>query len=190
MPSVDRAALIERYAAGPAELSAALAEVPAAARTWRPNPGCWSAHEVVLHCADSETNAHMRIRYLVAESAPAILGYDQDRWAVTLDYHHLPLEPALATVVAVRANTIPLLRRLSQPTGRAPDATPNRDPTAPIPGSGSTRSISTSTPGRSAVAWRHGSGADPQRRNESNWRRPASSPHCTTRSNGTAPCTG
>ena len=113
MPSVDRAALIERYAAGPAELSAALAEVPAAARTWRPNPGCWSAHEVVLHCADSETNAHMRIRYLVAESAPAILGYDQDRWAVTLDYHHLPLEPALATVVAVRGNTIPLLRRLS-----------------------------------------------------------------------------
>ena len=128
MPSVDRAALIERYAAGPAELSAALAEVPAAARTWRPNPGCWSAHEVVLHCADSETNAHMRIRYLVAESAPAILGYDQDRWAVTLDYHHLPLEPALATVVAVRANTIPLLRRLSHAdwarTGRHTESGP------------------------------------------------------------------
>ena len=42
-----------------------------------------------------------------------IQGYDQDRWAQRLDYHALPVEPALATVTAVRANTAALLRRLS-----------------------------------------------------------------------------
>jgi hypothetical protein len=68
---------------------------------------------VIVHCADSETNAHGRIRYVLAEEQPVIQGYDQDRWAVTLDYHSLPLAPALATVTAVRANTTALLRRLT-----------------------------------------------------------------------------
>ncbi|HET8578133.1 MAG TPA: DinB family protein [Methylomirabilota bacterium] len=110
----ERGRLIERYAAGPARLRAALARVPAEARQWRPQPGEWSAHEVVVHCADSETNAAARIRYLVAEKEPTLLGYDQDGWAVALDYHAHPLEPALAVVEAVRANTTALLRRLPE----------------------------------------------------------------------------
>jgi hypothetical protein len=110
----ERAALIDRYARGPALLNAALATIPAAALTWRPAPKQWSAHEIIVHCADSETNAHGRLRYLLGEAQPVIQGYDQDRWAVTLDYHALPVEPALATVEAVRANTVPLLRRLTE----------------------------------------------------------------------------
>lgn len=106
--------LIRRYAEGPALLRKALESVPKEALKWRPAPGKWSAHEVIVHCADSETNAHMRIRYLLAEADPLIVGYDQDTWARTLDYHSLPLEPALATVEAVRANTVPLLRSLPE----------------------------------------------------------------------------
>jgi hypothetical protein len=94
-------------------LKAALAKVPAEARQWRPAPGEWSAHEVVCHCADSETNAAARIRYLLVEKDPVIVGYDQAAWAVALDYHAHPLEPALATVAAVRGNTAVLLRRLA-----------------------------------------------------------------------------
>ena len=110
----ERQALIERYAAGPAKLKAAFAKVPAEARQWRPGPGKWSAHEVICHCADSESNAALRIRYLMAEKDPLILGYDQAEWARALDYHSHPLETALATVDAVRANTLPLLRRLPE----------------------------------------------------------------------------
>jgi len=109
----DRAALIDRYANGPAVLKAALARIPKDAMQWRPGPGKWSAHEVIVHCADSETNAHSRLRTLLAEEQPVIQGYDQDRWAMKLDYHALPLEPALVTVEAVRANTVALLRRLT-----------------------------------------------------------------------------
>ena len=108
----ERAALIDNYAAGPARLRAALARVPAEARQWRPAPGKWSVHEIVVHCADSETNAHMRIRYLMGSAPAHIHGYDQDAWAATFDYHSHPLELALATVDAVRANTVPLLRRM------------------------------------------------------------------------------
>lgn len=128
MTPAEREECIRRYAEGPARLRAALARVPAEAMKWRPAPGEWSAHEVVLHCADSESNSYCRIRCLLAEPDPLIVGYDQDRWARDFDYHGLPLEPALATVEAVRANTLPLLLRLPEPawqrTGRHTESGP------------------------------------------------------------------
>lgn len=111
----ERESLIRRYEEGPARLKAAWEKVPAEARKWRPAEGKWSAHEVVCHAADSETNAYARIRFLAAEdSPPTILGYDQARWAKELDYHSKPVEPAMATVEAVRANTVPLLRAMPE----------------------------------------------------------------------------
>lgn len=125
MSPAERNSLIERYAMGPAVLEVALAVVPAGALQWRPAAGKWSAHEVIVHCADSETNAHMRLRYLLGESNPSVMGYDQDNWAIVIDYHAQPLELALATIRAVRANTVPLLNRLSEEqwrrTGRHPE---------------------------------------------------------------------
>jgi len=110
----ERGELIERYAAGPDQLRAAFARVPEEARQWRPGPGKWSAHEIVVHCADSEENSALRIRLVLAEKDPVILGYDQDEWARALDYHSCPLEPAMAAVEAARGRTVPLLRRLSE----------------------------------------------------------------------------
>ncbi|MEX0879003.1 MAG: DinB family protein [Thermoanaerobaculia bacterium] len=108
----EREALIRRYEEGPARLRAAWEKVPPEARQWRPGAGKWSAHEVVCHAADSETNAAARIRYLAAEPKPLIVGYDQAQWARIFDYHAAPVEPAMAAVEAVRANTAALLRRL------------------------------------------------------------------------------
>ena len=110
----ERDRLIQQYADGPARLESALARVPPAARKWRPAPGEWSAHEVVCHCADSETNGAARIRYVVCEPHPLVLAYDESVWAVALDYHGHPIEPALAIVRAVRANTVALLQRLPE----------------------------------------------------------------------------
>ena len=111
LTAAERASMIERYARGPGLLAAALAKVPRDALQWKPGPKRWSAHEIVVHCADSETNAHMRLRYLLAEPEPLIVGYDQDRWAQRFDYHKHPIDAALATVKAVRGNTVPLLER-------------------------------------------------------------------------------
>ena len=108
----ERESHIRQCESGPARLREALARVPSEAVQWRPGPGQFSIQEIVCHCADAETNDHARIRYLVAEEDPVIIGYDPDNWASRFDYHSHPLEAALATVDAVRGNTVPLLRRL------------------------------------------------------------------------------
>ncbi|MEX2228949.1 MAG: DinB family protein [Dehalococcoidia bacterium] len=111
----ERDALMLRYAAGPERLRASLDTAPAiAALAWRPAPDEWSAHEVAIHCADSEMNAALRIRYLVAEREPVIQGYDEFGWASALDYGHHPLTAALVVVDAVRAHTLPLIRALPE----------------------------------------------------------------------------
>ena len=113
MTPAERESLFRRYEAGPALLRAALDRAPERMRHWRPAPGKWSVHEVILHCADSETNSGMRIRYLIGETSPTIAGYDQDRWAREMNYHALPLEPAFAQVAATRAWCAPFIRSLS-----------------------------------------------------------------------------
>lgn len=114
MPRAERQRLVATYEAGFARLRDAWERVPAAARQWRPAAGKWSAHEIVCHCADSETNASTRIRYLVAEKEPVVLGYDQDEWARRFDYHAHPVDVALLAVQATRANTTALLKRLDE----------------------------------------------------------------------------
>ena len=112
MTSAERQQRIDQYERGPLRLHDALNVVPDAAVKWRPAPGKWSVHEVICHCADSEMNGGVRLRYVLAENDPLLMGYDQDAWARILDYHARPLEPALAVVEAVRANTTVLLRAL------------------------------------------------------------------------------
>jgi uncharacterized damage-inducible protein DinB len=113
-----RADLIEQYAAGAARLRGAWTAVPREAIHWRPKPGEWSAHEVICHTADSETNAYTRIRFLLAEDAPVIQGYDENHWATALDYASQSAEDALAAVEAVRAHTTSLIRALPETAWR------------------------------------------------------------------------
>jgi hypothetical protein len=110
----ERHRLIEQYGSAPGRLRDALASVPPEAMTWSPAPGEFSVHEIVCHCADSETNAYSRIRYLLTAEKPVIVGYDPVVWAREFDYANHPLDAALVTVEAVRANTAPILRRLPE----------------------------------------------------------------------------
>src|ERR1043166_9817531 len=90
-----RGKLIEKFAGSCARFKAALAKVPAGGRKWRPAPGKWSVHEIVCHCGDAEMNAASRLRFLLAEEKPLIVGYDQDGWARKLDYHATQLGPSV-----------------------------------------------------------------------------------------------
>lgn len=110
--AATRGGFLRRYAEGPDLLRRAWGQVPAEARTWRPGEGRWSAHEVVVHCADSETYAATRIRLLLAEPEPLIVGYEEAEWARRFDYHASDPELALHLVETVRAHTLALLRRL------------------------------------------------------------------------------
>lgn len=114
MTPEQREKLIERYALGPALLREALARAPKAMRKWRTAPDEFSVHEIIVHCADAETNDHGRIRYLMSEDNATIIGYDPPVWAASFDYQNHPIDAALLTVEAVRANTAPILRMASE----------------------------------------------------------------------------
>ncbi len=110
----QREAMLIRYEDGFRLITEALAEVPREAMQWRPAPDKWSVHEVIVHCADSETNSSIRIRYLVGETGPTIVGYDQERWAKAFDYHRLPLDLSLRQLQSVRAWTAAFIRTLPE----------------------------------------------------------------------------
>ncbi len=110
----ERRALIERYKLGYAEVEAALEGFPADGLTAHPIPGKWSAHEIVHHLADSETQSATRLRKLLTEPFPVIQAYDQDEWTRALRYGERPLGPALAAFRAARETTAQLLELMTE----------------------------------------------------------------------------
>jgi DinB superfamily len=80
--------------------------------------GKWSVIEIVQHLADSDVVAAWRTRQILTVDRPPIQGYDQDAWARTLDYAHVPLELALGQLRGVRAANLRLWRSLT-PSQRA-----------------------------------------------------------------------
>lgn len=114
MTAEQRRALIEQYKAGYAEVTAALADFPAARLTAHPIPAKWSAAQIVHHLADSEAQSATRLRKLLAEPHPVIQGYDQDAWAEALRYEERPIEPALAAFKSARETTAQLLDIMSE----------------------------------------------------------------------------
>lgn len=112
--AATRQSFLLRYAAGPAELRRAWEATPPEVRSWRPAEGKWTAHEVVVHCADSETYAATRIRLLLADPEPLIVGYDENAWARRFDYQAADPEQALGIVELIRAGTAATLARLPE----------------------------------------------------------------------------
>ena len=109
----ERTELMSAYEAGPAEVDRALTEIGREAFDRRPADGSWSAREVVHHLADSEMRSAIRLRRLVAEDEPQILGYDEGGYATTFRYADRPMEPALAAFRAARSTTAQILGFLS-----------------------------------------------------------------------------
>jgi hypothetical protein len=111
MNSQERNEKIELYGRGYDLLKTALAEVPQEAMNFKPEPTEWSVYEIIIHIADSETNAALRARKLIVEPGGSLMGYDQAQWAVTLNYHEHNLEDALEVTRLARKTTYELLKR-------------------------------------------------------------------------------
>ena len=91
-PEAYRASLLA--ALGDDDPAVAQAETPAAIRALiaeagdrlrvRPEPGEWSVLECVGHITDSEMIVAARVRWILAEDEPDIVGYDQALWVAEL----------------------------------------------------------------------------------------------------------
>jgi DinB superfamily len=108
----ERDALVAQYEDGYRAITEALADITDAEWDAREAPGEWSPKEVVHHLADSEMTSAIRLRRLIVEDRPVIVGYDQDEFARRL-YYDRPIEPSLAAFKAARDTTAQILHRLS-----------------------------------------------------------------------------
>jgi hypothetical protein len=113
MDATRRAELVARYKGGHAVLVSSLTGIDEAGLDARPADGGWTPREVVHHTADSEMTAGIRLRRLVAEENPVIVGYDGDTFAVRLHYADRPTQPALDAIAAARSTTAQILDRLT-----------------------------------------------------------------------------
>jgi hypothetical protein len=109
---MEREELLERYRDGYAAVERALEGVTDDELD-RPGPdGGWSARQVAHHLADSEARAFVRLRRLIAEDEPVILGYDEPEYARRLHYDR-PIGSSLGVLRTVREASLELLEALT-----------------------------------------------------------------------------
>lgn len=111
MEKHERNEKIELYGNGYSMLAAMLKDIPQQMWKFKPEPKEWSVHEILVHLADSESNAALRARKLIVEPGGTLMGYDQDKWALELDYHDQSDEDSLEIVRLVRNTTYELLKK-------------------------------------------------------------------------------
>lgn len=114
MNHTERLEKIELYGRGFDLLTEALRDIPRECWQFRPAPGEWSIHEVIVHLADSETNAALRARKLAVEPGDLLMAYDQDKWAAALDYHRQDVDDALQLTKYARQTTYQWLKTLPE----------------------------------------------------------------------------
>lgn len=107
----ERNRLIEEYGRGFDLMNATLAEIPREAWEFKP-PGEWSVHEILVHMADSEMMGVIRLDKLIAEPDSTLMTYEEDKWAVALDYQNQDVEDALQMFKLIRQRTYRLLKSL------------------------------------------------------------------------------
>lgn len=109
----DHHDLLARYEAGVTQLRDVLAIVPSEQWDTEPNPGEWTARQVIVHLADSEIVGAARIRQILAEHEPQLIAYDQEAWAQRLGYAQAAVEEAAALAIVLRRSTLTLLKQAS-----------------------------------------------------------------------------
>ena len=114
MPHEERAALVARYAAGADAFEAAIGDVQDHELDGHPIPGEWSVREIVHHLCDSELTAAIRLRRLIAEDQPEIVGYDEMEFSRRLHYPERPIGPSITAMRAARDTTLSILERLTE----------------------------------------------------------------------------
>jgi hypothetical protein len=110
MPSPSE--LIDAYLAGPPALRQAVRGLSAEQFRARPVPGKWSTLEVVCHLADFDPILADRMKRVIAEDRPTLLGADENRFAAALAYHDRDPEEELTIIERTRSQMGRILREL------------------------------------------------------------------------------
>lgn len=104
--------LIDAYLQGPQKLRQAVKGMTQEQLVARPIAGKWSSLEVVCHLCDFEPVYADRMKRVIAEDRPTLLGADEKQFAASLAYHERDLEEELSIVEMTRQQMARILRTL------------------------------------------------------------------------------
>ena len=109
----DRARNVERIAALPAELRAAVAGATEGELEGTYRAGGWTVRQLVHHLPDSHLNGYARFKLALTEETPTIKPYDEARWAALPDVRSVPIETSLRLLEALHARWAALLHAMT-----------------------------------------------------------------------------
>lgn len=107
-----RAAWIDRIAALPARLRAAVEGLDDAQLDTPYREGGWTLRQIAHHVADSHSYGVIRTRHALTEDRPAVTPYHQDRWGELADARTAPVELSVRLLEALHGRWVTLLRAL------------------------------------------------------------------------------
>ncbi|MEO6435009.1 MAG: DinB family protein [Tepidisphaeraceae bacterium] len=110
--------LIDHYAAGGEKLLLAIRGLTREDLLSIPEPGAdvgkWTIQQVVIHCIDSELVSADRLKRMIAEDNPPLIGYDENKYVAGLFYDEQDAEQAATIVDTNRKLFASALRKLPE----------------------------------------------------------------------------
>jgi len=103
---------VERFASGATALSKAIAGLSRAEMLAFPVPGAWSIQQIVMHVMDSDLIGTDRMKRVIAEERPLLVGYNETAFARSLFYEEMDPRAACEVFEKNRLLTAEVLRRL------------------------------------------------------------------------------
>ena len=104
--------LIEEYLNGAKQLRDAVAGMTREQAKARPIAGKWSTLEAVAHLADFDPIMADRMKRVIAEDNPTLIGADENKFASVLQYQERDLEEDLKIIELTRSQMARILRKL------------------------------------------------------------------------------
>jgi uncharacterized damage-inducible protein DinB len=109
--------IIDQYEAGGAKLRAAIAGLSRDDLLWLPDKdagvGLWSIRQIVIHMMDSDLIWASRMKCIIAEDHPRIIGYDEKKFAEKLFYDKQDAQMAVEIFDLNRKQFSKALRKLT-----------------------------------------------------------------------------
>lgn len=101
----ERRQKLDSYGTAPVLLARALHHFPKKMWMYKASLERWSIHETILHLADSEANAYIMCRLMIAEPGAHALPFNASVWAGSLGYFHQSTKEALEIIRRLRRMT-------------------------------------------------------------------------------------
>lgn len=111
--SSNRATSVHNYLQTAVKIRQSVEGAPEALLKWRPGPGKWSIHEVIVHLIDSNIVNSYRIRKIISEPTTDLVTFAHEDWIRSQRLDDVPVAELLEAYDAITRYNGLLLQRLA-----------------------------------------------------------------------------